>query len=142
MSGFGDFDSRLFPVGKLDSSFAISKPGSFGSATRIAIDYPLDMTEKNSTIENPKVSPAGWAWLLAVSCFAIALLSKMVAPPKYFLPFAILGIGAGITVLQGSRPARIPVKKRMAFCALVAATAWIAFGVILAMIPPAVAAAP
>lgn len=125
---------------KLDSS-SRNIPQRFVSSARTTdIHYALYMTDKNTEIENPKVAPAGWAWLLAVSCFAIALLSKMVAPPKYFLPFAILGVGAGITILQGSRPAKIPVKKRMAFCALVAATAWIAFGIILAMMPPAAAA--
>lgn len=109
----------------------------FSSADLTDIHYAAAMSDENPQIENPKVAPASWAWLLAVSCFAIALLSKVAAPAKYFLPFAILGVGAGITILQASRPAKIPVKKRMTFCALVAATAWITFGAILATLPPA-----
>lgn len=100
------------------------------------------MADKPTATVSPKVSPAWWAWLLAVSCFAIALLSKITAPSKYFLPFAILGIGAGLTILQCSRLAAVPVKKRMAFCGVVAAVAWIAFGAILSFLPPVPAPVP
>lgn len=76
---------------------------------------------------------------MAIACFAIALLSKLAAPPQYFLPFAILGIGAGITVLQCSRVAKVPRKKRIAFCGIVTAVAWIAYGLILSQLPPVAA---